>query len=128
MKKKIMEYVQGISPPSDKTAEQLLVSLGFLTVKASRSHSDTPHDHTQTHHTRKDSSGRGISPTQRPLPDNTQHSQDTDIHATWGIRTRNPSKRTASDSCPRPRSHWNRQKRQTSIHRRKRLLHTRMLQ
>jgi hypothetical protein len=36
-----------------------------------------------------------ISPTQRPLPDNTQHSQETDIHAPGGIRTRNTSKRTA---------------------------------
>ena len=33
------------------------------------------HDHTQTHHTRWDSSGRVISPMQRPLSDNTQHSQ-----------------------------------------------------
>jgi len=37
------------------------------------------HDHTQTHHTRQDSSGRVISPTQRPLPDNTQHSQQTSM-------------------------------------------------
>ena len=35
-------------------------------------------DHTQTHHTRKDCSGQEISPLQRPLPDNTQHSQQTD--------------------------------------------------
>ena len=34
-----------------------------------------PPDHTQTHHTRYDSSARVISPTQRPLPDKTQHSQ-----------------------------------------------------
>jgi hypothetical protein len=53
------------------------------------------HDHTQTRHTRQDSSGRVISPTQRPLPDNTQHLQETDIHAVGEIRTRNPSKRTA---------------------------------
>jgi hypothetical protein len=33
------------------------------------------HDHTQTHHTRWDSSGQVIIPTQRPLPDNTKHSQ-----------------------------------------------------
>jgi hypothetical protein len=33
------------------------------------------------------SSGRVISPSQRPLPDNTQHSQQTDIHAPSGIRT-----------------------------------------
>jgi len=28
---------------------------------------------------------------QRPLPDNTQHSQETDIHAPGEIRTRNPT-------------------------------------
>jgi hypothetical protein len=32
-----------------------------------------------------------IGPTQRPLPDNTQHSQETDIHDPGGIRTHNPS-------------------------------------
>jgi hypothetical protein len=32
---------------------------------------------------------------QRPLPDNTQHSQETYIHATGTIRTRNPKKRAA---------------------------------
>jgi len=31
-------------------------------------------EHAQTHHTRYYSSGRVISLTQRPLPDNTQHS------------------------------------------------------
>jgi len=36
-------------------------------------------------------------PTQRPLPDNTQHSQQTDISAPADIRTRNPSKRAAAD-------------------------------
>jgi hypothetical protein len=38
-------------------------------------------------------SGPVISPTQRPLPDNTQHSQETEIHAPGGIRTRNTRKR-----------------------------------
>ena len=36
--------------------------------------------HTIPHHSRQNSSGRVISPSQRPLPDNTQHSQQTDIH------------------------------------------------
>ena len=54
------------------------------------------HYHTQTHHTRQDSSGRVTSPTQRPLPDNTQHSQQTDIHAPGGFRTHNPSKRSTA--------------------------------
>jgi len=61
------------------------------------------HDHTQIHHTRYDSSARVIRPSQRPLPDNTQHSTHTDIHASGGIRTRNPTKRAAADPRPRPR-------------------------
>ena len=32
----------------------------------------------ETHQSRYDSSARGISPTQRPLPDNTQYSQEID--------------------------------------------------
>jgi len=50
-----------------------------------------------------------ISPTQRPLPDITQHSQETNIHAlTGGIRTRNRSKWAAVDPRLRPRCHWDR--------------------
>ena len=37
--------------------------------------------------------GRVISPSQRPLPDNAQHSAQTSIHARGGIPTHNPSKR-----------------------------------
>ena len=44
----------------------------------------------------------------RPLPDNTQHSQQTDINALCEIRTHNPSKRAASDLRFRPRGHWHR--------------------
>ena len=55
------------------------------------------HDHTQTHHNRQDSSGQGISPRQSPLPDNTQHSQETHMHDPGWIRTRNSSKRKAAD-------------------------------
>ena len=33
-----------------------------------------------------------ISPAQGPLADNTQHSQQTDIHAPGGFRTHNPSR------------------------------------
>jgi len=50
-----------------------------------------------------------ISPSQRPLPGNTQHSQQTDIHVTCGIRTHNPSKRAAAEPRLRPRGHWDRQ-------------------
>jgi len=36
------------------------------------------------------------TPTYRPLPKNTPHLQETDIHAPGGIRTRSPSKRAAT--------------------------------
>jgi len=42
------------------------------------------HDHTEIHYTRCDSSGQVISPSQRPVPDNKQHSQQTDKHAPPG--------------------------------------------
>jgi len=38
-----------------------------------------------------------ISPSQKPLPDNTQHSQQTDIHAAGGIRTHNLSRQATAD-------------------------------
>ena len=52
----------------------------------------------QTLHTGLEPSGRVIRPTRRPLPDNTQHSQGTDRHASGGIWTRNHSKRVAADA------------------------------
>ena len=42
------------------------------------------------------------------LRDNTQHLQDTDIHASGGIRTHNLSRRAAADLRLRPRGHWDR--------------------
>jgi hypothetical protein len=59
-----------------------------------------------THHTWWDSSERLNGPSQRPLPDNTQHSQETDIHAPGGIRTCNPSQRAAADPRLTSRRHW----------------------
>jgi hypothetical protein len=47
-------------------------------------------------------------PTQRPLSDNTQHSQQTNIHAPGGIRTHSPSKLAATDRRLRPRGHQDR--------------------
>jgi len=44
-----------------------------------------------------------ISPSQRPLPDNTQHSQHTNIQALGGIRTYDCSRRAAVDL-----RHWDR--------------------
>jgi len=45
---------------------------GLLFHEVSRSH-------TTTHHSQQDSSGRVVSASQRPLPDNTQHSQQTSM-------------------------------------------------
>jgi hypothetical protein len=44
----------------------------------------------------------------RTIPEYTQGSLGTYIHAPGGIRTRNPSKRTAADPRLRPRGHWDR--------------------
>ena len=64
-----------------------LVGLGVPVAEGLRSH---------TNHNRQDSSGRLIGPTRRPPPDNTQPSQETDIHASGGIRIRKPCKRAAT--------------------------------
>ena len=50
-----------------------------------------------------------FSPTQRPLRDNTQRSQETDIRVSGGIRTLNPSKGEAADLRLRPRDLWDQQ-------------------
>ena len=60
----------------------------------------------RSHHNRQDSSGRGIDPSQRPLPDKT--TQQTNIHAPGGIRTRNVSRISAADPRLRPLGHWDR--------------------
>jgi hypothetical protein len=49
------------------------------------------HDHTQSHHTRSESFGRAITPLQRPLPDYTQHSLETDILSPGRIQTAIPA-------------------------------------
>jgi len=49
-----------------------------------------------------------FSVSQRPLPDNTQHSKQTDIHAPRGIETHNLSRRAAVNLCLRPCGHWDR--------------------
>ena len=60
---------------------------GLHILEVSRSHT--------TQHSRQDSSGRVISSSQRPLPDNTQHSQQTNTHAPSGIRIHDLSRRAA---------------------------------
>jgi hypothetical protein len=82
-------------------AQQPPVGQGLLIHEVFRSH-------TTTRHSREDSSGRVISSSQRPLPDNTQHSQQTDIHAPGVIRNHNLSRRAAADLRLRPRGHWDR--------------------
>ena len=57
---------------------------------------DVSRSHTTTHHSRQDSSGRVISSSQRPLPDNIRHSQQTNIHAPGGIRTHDLSRWAAA--------------------------------
>jgi hypothetical protein len=77
--------------------QQFLVGRGLLIIEASRSHSDTPH-----------SVGllwTSDQPRRRDLYLTTQ-TQDTNIHAPGGIRTRNPNKRSAADLRLRPRGHW----------------------
>ena len=49
-----------------------------------------------------------ISSSQRPLPNNTQHSQKTEIHAPAGIRTHNLSRPATAELRLRPRSHRDR--------------------
>jgi len=70
-------------------AQQPPVCQGLLIIEGSQSYSDTPH-----------SVGllwTSYQPdTVTSLPDNTQHSQQRDIHAPAGIRTRNPSMRAAT--------------------------------
>ena len=65
-------------------------------------------DHTTTHHSLQDSSGRVISSSQRPLPDNTQYSQQTDVDGPVGIRTHNHSRRAAVDLHLRQHGYWDR--------------------
>jgi len=75
------------------------------------------YDHAQIHHSRKDSSGRVISPSQRPLPDNTQHSQQTEIHASHSseFEPRTSSKVSTVDPRIRPRGHLDRPKSFTTL-------------
>ena len=77
-------------------ARQPPVGHGHLIHEVSRSHSTT-------HHSRQDSSGRVISSSLRPLSENTQHSKQTNIHASGGNRTHNLSRRADTDLCLRPR-------------------------
>jgi len=81
-------------------AQQPLVGQVLLIMEASRPHSYTLH-----------SVGllwTSDQPVAETLPDNTQHSQQTAIHAPGWIRSRNPTKRAAAGSRFRQRGHWDR--------------------
>jgi hypothetical protein len=67
------------------------------------SHSTT---HTHTHSLGTLLQGIGLS--QRPLPDDTKHSQEIDIHASGWIRVCTPSNRAAADRRLRPHGHLDR--------------------
>ena len=74
---------------------QPLVGQGLLSIEASRSHSHSHTPHSAGIHSTSDQ------------PD-AQHSQERDVHAPGGIRTRNPSKGAAADPRFRQRGHWDR--------------------
>jgi hypothetical protein len=92
-------------------AQQPLVGLRLLSIKASRSHSGTPHSvgllwtsdqpHAQTSTWQHTTLTRDRHPCPPPPPS--------------GIRTHSPSKRTVADPRHRPRSHWDRRERETSV-------------
>ena len=74
------------------------VGQGLVIIESSRSYSDTPHSVGLLWMSDQSDA--------EPLPDNKRHVQQTDIHASGGIRTRNHSKRAAVGQRLRPRSHW----------------------
>jgi hypothetical protein len=83
-------------------SDTYLLTVGVEVYSCAWSHSVT---HSHSHHTRYDTSRRVISPTQRSLPDKTQHSQRTDIRVTGGIRTHSPnSERPQTDVLERAAS------------------------
>ena len=78
--------------------QQPLVSKGLLITDASRSHSDIPH------------SVGHLWPRDLPMAEisTSQQSQQTNVHVSGGIRTRNPSNRLAADQRHRTHGHWER--------------------
>jgi hypothetical protein len=87
-------------------AQQPPVGQGPLSIEASRSHSDTPHSVGLLWASDKSAAGT--------LPNNTQHSQETNIHASGGIETHNPSIPVVANPRLRPCGHRDRQSLNTS--------------
>ena len=103
--------LQYICMPNANIYIRVFVVCLFVRDTTAPSGPGSPHSrgfwsHTTTHHIRQDSSGRVISWSQRPLPDNVQLSQQTNVHAHGGIRTHDLSWRAATDLILRPRGHW----------------------
>jgi len=74
---------------------------GLLVLEVTRSQK-------KSHYIGYGSSGRVISPPQRPLPNNKRQLQETNIHDSGGIRTRNPRKRVAANPRLTLRGQWDR--------------------
>ena len=73
----LVQYVTPIADgPYSSSAQQPNVGQGRLIAEASRSH-------TITHHSRYGCSGRGIGPSQRPVPDRTLNRSATGIGNRW---------------------------------------------
>jgi hypothetical protein len=66
---------------------------------------DTHHTHIHRHSHPVRSLWLKNRSSQGPLPVNTKHSQERDIHVTGGIRMRNPRKPSAAEPHLRPRGH-----------------------
>jgi len=89
------------------TSYQLIIGVEVIVAPV---HTHT-HIHTQTarqtdthtHTLARTSRDEVTTPTQIFLPDNTQHSQEPEVHAHTGIRNRNFSIRAAADPQLRPR-------------------------
>jgi len=77
-------------------AQQPIMGRGFLIMEASRSHSDT--SHSVGFLWTNDQADAETSTLQHTILTRGRH-----IHASGGIRTRNPSKRVAADPPIRPR-------------------------
>jgi len=80
-------------------AQQPPVGHGLLIHEVSRSH-------TTTQHNQQDSSGWIISSTQRPLPYNTRHSQQTNVYAPVGFEPTISADERPQTYAFRPRCHW----------------------
>jgi hypothetical protein len=97
-KTKVMKISRRQCQAQIKVGQKQQQNVEYLTLRLLMSYIygapilDASRSHTATQHSRQDASGRVISSSQRPLPDNTRHSQQTNIHAPGGIRTHDLSR------------------------------------